>query len=118
MPSFQRRRHVRVALFAIFLAGGFANATGAAEPSATDPAAATSKIEYRSAFDGYLKFQYGPIKSWKESNETVRAVGGHMGSIRAAQPSRRSPPMSNPVTAPEAPAPAAAPVPPVTGHKH
>ena len=51
---------------------------GAAQTSTTppleDPWAA--QLPYRSAFEGYQAFSEEKLAPWKESNETVRQVGG------------------------------------------
>lgn len=74
-------------------------------PSAqTAPAA----MSYRSALEGYRPFADQSITPWKESNETVRGVGGWRAYAREAQEG------TQPSAKPAAPAASA----PQGGHKH
>lgn len=108
------RKRGRFALAAIAISAATAAHGAEPPPAATDPGRDTAPPVYRSAFEGYLKFRPGPVSSWKGANDTVGAVGGHVGALKgapAASPAAASPP----ATAPEAPAPKAVPVKPVTG---
>lgn len=115
MTSFRKRERFALAVIASL---AVAPAHGAEPPpAATDPGRGTMPPVYRSAFEGYLKFKPGPVSSWKNANDTVGGVGGHMGAMKGAPA-----PATNSPAAPEAPAPKAAPAVPVTpalgGHKH
>lgn len=54
--------------------GGPAAAPSAAHIVTAEPA--TGPFVYRSVFEGYQRFADENVQSWKQSNETVRAVGG------------------------------------------
>jgi hypothetical protein len=69
--------------------------------SELDPTAAT-RPPYRSAFDGYRPYVEEPVAPWREVNDTVGRVGGHVGVLRAEDV--RVPPQP---AAPAAPPPAA-----------
>ena len=45
-----------------------------------------TRLAYRSAFEGYRSFQEPEARSWRDANEETRALGGHMGHVKAAQP--------------------------------
>lgn len=120
MKPFRMRRRFAFAIVAVsavsvaHVLSAASAAHGAEPPSpiAADPHLGTAPPVYRSAFDGYKKFQSGPVSSWRNANDTVGAVGGHVGALRNAPSPAASPPG---IAAPEAPAPKAAPVKPVTG---
>lgn len=113
MTSFRKRGRFALAVIAVSAATA-AHGAEPPSPGATDPNLGTAPPIYRSAFEGYRKFQPGPVSSWKGANDTVGAVGGHVGTMKPAPA-----PASPAATAPEAPAPKAVPTVPVTpGHKH
>lgn len=71
----------------MLLLGGFllgAAAARAADPS--DPAAAAPTMRYRSAFDGYERWRDGDKAPWRDTNEAVGRMGGHMGHMEHAPP--------------------------------
>ena len=68
-------------------------------PGPLEAGAAVPPPDYRSAFDGYRRFNEPPRIAWPEANATVDRVGGHAGAL-ADQPGA-------PVTPPAA-----------GGHKH
>lgn len=81
-------------LASAFLAGG-AQAQSRSKPD--DPAARAAPIAYDSAFKGYQPFRDEPLAPWREVNDTVHQVGGHIGVLRteqqgAAQPTASTPP--------------------------
>lgn len=59
----------------------------AADPS--DPGAAAPGIIYRSAFDGYEGWRDGPKASWRDANDAVGRLGGHMGHLEEAPAGER-----------------------------
>jgi hypothetical protein len=40
---------------------------------------------YKSAFEGYRPYAEEPLAPWREVNETVERVGGHVGVLRAEE---------------------------------
>ncbi|MCE9657961.1 MAG: hypothetical protein K8R60_05335 [Burkholderiales bacterium] len=53
-------------------------------PAATGAAPAPT---YRSAFDGYRRYQDQPVGSWRQANERVGRIGGWQAYAREAQAS-------------------------------
>lgn len=109
MTSFRKRGRFALVVIAVSAATA-AHGAEPPSPNATDPNLGTAPPVYRSAFEDYRKFRPGPVSSWKGANDTVGAVGGHVGALKTA-PAAVSPAAD----APEAPAPKAVPVKPVTG---
>ncbi|MCK6450156.1 MAG: hypothetical protein L6R19_04755 [Alphaproteobacteria bacterium] len=71
----------------MLLLGGFllgVAAARAADPG--DPAAAAPTTRYRSAFDGYERWRDGGKAPWRDANEAVGRMGGHMGHMEDASP--------------------------------
>ncbi len=87
-PGFSPGRFpgMAVAVLASLLPGLLINmtATNAADPS--DPAAASPGVAYRSAFQGYERWRDGPKAPWRDSNDTVARMGGHMGHVEETAP--------------------------------
>lgn len=84
-----------------------AGAALAQEPRRAGPAEASANApnsRYDSVFTGYRRYQDEPIAPWREANDEMRRLGGHVGHV--------------PGTAtPSVPAPGAAPKPaPHHGH--
>ena len=79
-----------------------AGAAGAQTPAPREAAAAAPPT-YRSAFEGYRPYVEEPPAPWREVNDTVGRVGGHVGVLRADESSAPTPP----VTPGAPPAPAA-----------
>jgi hypothetical protein len=89
----------------LVLAGCCATAVAHAQsPPAAQPAAAPPL--YRSALEGYRPFADWKVAPWKDSNETVRQVGGWRAYAREGREAASS----------AAPAPAASPA--QGEHKH
>lgn len=64
----------------------------AAQTAATPPA--VQAAPYGSAFDGYRPFQPGEVGDWRQSNDTVRDIGGWRAYAREIQqgaPARAAP---------------------------
>lgn len=59
----------------------------AAQPAAShrdpaDPAAPVPALQYQSAFEGYRGFRETPLAPWRDVNDEVARVGGHLGVLR------------------------------------
>ena len=65
-------------------AGGaaFAQAGGADDPRA--PQAKVPAVTYQSAFQDYRSYREQELASWREVNEEVARVGGHVGVMKNA----------------------------------
>jgi hypothetical protein len=73
------------------LAAGNAGAQSAARPDPADPAARVQETAYRSAFDGYQKHELSKQIPWREANDDVSRIGGHVGILREQAPQEQSP---------------------------
>lgn len=78
-----------------------AGAAGAQTPAPREAAVAAPPA-YRSAFEGYRPYVEEPPALWREVNDTVGRVGGHVGVLRADESSAPPPPVT--FGAPPAPA--------------
>lgn len=56
----------------------------AAHPHPADPAAKTPPVKYESAFTGYVPYREGKIEQWRDLNDEVGRVGGHVGMFGGA----------------------------------
>ncbi|WP_157264206.1 hypothetical protein [Azohydromonas aeria] len=65
-------------LAVLILAPALAVAQGSATPAAPQSV-------YRSAFEGYRPFADEPVRSWRETNDTVGRIGGWRAYAREAQ---------------------------------
>ena len=96
----------------------------AARQVATAPSTSSAGIGYRSAFEGYARFDDQPVGSWKAANDNVGRIGGWrvyakeatapesaQGGSQAAPAGPSTAPGVAPSTAAPRPAPAAAPAP-------
>ncbi len=84
-------------VLAAILAGSAAAQT-AARPDAADPKAAAPAQPYESAFKGYKPYIDSDIARWREVNEDVGRLNGHVGHVP-----RQSGPAANPGAKPPAP---------------
>jgi len=81
----------------------------------TAPPAPTETPAYRSAFEGYRTFGGGEVQDWRNSNDTVRAVGGWRAYAREMQGAASAPAVGAPApqgeghAAPQRPVPASDP---------
>jgi hypothetical protein len=76
-------------------------AAGAQTPAQpTREGAVAAPPPYRSAYEGYRPFAEEPLAPWREVNETVERVGGHVGVLRADE--RNAPPQPAAAPAPAA----------------
>lgn len=89
-----------------------AGAARAQMPTATPAAPATPA--YRSAFEGYRPFEPGEVQDWRQSNDTVREIGGWRAYAREIQ-GGASPASARPAPASSAPG-QARPADPHQGH--
>jgi hypothetical protein len=62
-----------------------------AQPDAARAPASAASQAYRSAFEGYRPFGEQPVAPWKQTNDTVREVGGWRAYAREAQGSASTP---------------------------
>jgi hypothetical protein len=71
---------MRSKTFAVPLYGAIALAplAGAAQPNPAQPEAPVPTAKYESAFAGYLPFREEKLAPWREINEEVGKVGGHV----------------------------------------
>ncbi len=73
------------------LAASGAAAQQKPRPDPADPAARTAPSAYRSAFEGYRTFADAEVARWREANEEMRRLGGHVGHVPGALPPRAAP---------------------------
>jgi hypothetical protein len=64
------------------MVAGAAAAQSAAKPDPADPKARVPSVEYRSAFEGYRRYAEPEVTGWREMNQEVGRVGGHLGIVR------------------------------------
>lgn len=82
------RRTVAWALLAGPLA---AFAQTGARPDPTDPRLSTPAPAAESAFAGYRSYRDEPLAPWREVNDEVSRVGGHVGVLRADEAAEKQP---------------------------
>jgi hypothetical protein len=74
----------------------------AARPQPDDPAARAPAAPYESAFAGYVPYREEKLAPWRDVNDEVGRIGGHVGLFRgaggqnAAQPGPSTPPAGEP----------------------
>jgi hypothetical protein len=70
--------------FIVFTATVFAVPTWASDitPSNAD----SPETKYKSAFAEYRGFRDEPVGSWRESNDRMQRLGGHMGHLSDRKP--------------------------------
>ena len=86
----------RIVLFALAAAvAGSAAAQAPARPQAADPTAATASRPYESAFKDYRPYTHPEIARWREANEEVGRLNGHVGHV-PAQPGVAAKPAAKP----------------------
>jgi hypothetical protein len=69
--------------WALLLGPLAAFAQSGARPDPTDPRLSTPAPAVESAFAGYRSFRDEPVAPWREVNDEVSRVGGHVGVLRA-----------------------------------
>jgi len=57
----------------------------AARTDPANPEVSVPAIRYDSAFDGYRGYRQTPIAPWRDVNDEVARVGGHLGILRAGR---------------------------------
>lgn len=89
-------KRTAIALAAAF--AGSAAAQQAARPDPADPkATAPSRPAYESAFKGYRPHSDTEVGRWRESNEEMGRLKGHVGHVPGSVPPAASPaPKSGP----------------------
>ena len=75
-------KHMTYLLGAVYLPG--VSAVYAATAPATDAAAPSPVVSYRSAFEGYRPFKEEAVTDWRTLNDEVGRVGGHVGIMGGA----------------------------------
>ena len=73
------------------LISAVAAAQDAAPRNPADPSFAVPAPSYDSAFSGYARQRDEKIAPWREVNDDVGRVGGHIGILRGAAPSKPAP---------------------------
>ena len=63
-----------------------AAAQQAARNHPADPAARVPAPQYHSAFGGYRPLRDEPVAAWREVNDEVARIGGHLGIVRGQAP--------------------------------
>jgi hypothetical protein len=58
-------------------------------PNPGDPKAPVPAIEHRSAFEGYRRYTEPEVSGWREMNEEVGRVGGHVGIVRGQRDAQK-----------------------------
>jgi hypothetical protein len=82
----------RIAVLALLaLAASGVAAQQKPRPDPADPAARAAPDAYRSAFEGYRPFADAELARWREANEEMRRLGGHVGHVPGALPPRAAP---------------------------
>lgn len=61
-------------------------------PEPTDPATPVPAFRYDSGFAGYRGFRDEPLAPWREVNDDVARIGGHIGIVRGAHGGQAKPP--------------------------
>lgn len=76
-------KHALIAVIALAAHGPLAAAQPAAlHTNPADPAAPAPALQYESAFKGYHGFRETPLAPWRDVNDEVARVGGHLGIVR------------------------------------
>jgi len=60
----------------------------AQRPATADSRAASPLLEYRSAFEGYRPYADPELARWREVNEEVGRLNGHIGHVPGSVPPR------------------------------
>ena len=64
------------------LAACNAGAQSTARPDPADPAVRVPETAYRSAFESYRNHELSKQTPWREANDEVGRIGGHVGILR------------------------------------
>lgn len=79
---------------AALTAAGLATAQQARTPDPVDPARAVPPVRYQSVFTGFRGQPDDKQAPWRESNDEVRRLGGHVGHVpesAATKPAAKAP---------------------------
>lgn len=79
----------RVLVFA--LAAVAAGAAQAQQAAPGDAQAKVPPVEYRSAFADYRPFREPEMEKWREVNDQVKGLGGHVGHVGKPKPAASKP---------------------------
>ena len=75
----------RTMLFALSaMAAGAAFAQGEAKKDPAKPDAAAPPLKYESAFKGFRPYEEQEVASWRDVNDEVARVGGHVGVLKSS----------------------------------
>lgn len=80
-----------LALPLLALAVGHAAAQGFARPDPSVAAKPAAAVVYESAFAGYRPFVDPDTLPWRDVNDEMHRLGGHVGHVPSSAPSRRAP---------------------------
>lgn len=87
--------HKRIVLLIAATAAATAGAQQPQRPDPGDPGSKVPVVEHRSAFEGYRRYVEPEVAGWREMNQEVGRVGGHLGIVRrqgeAAKPEPKDP---------------------------
>jgi hypothetical protein len=73
------------------VAAGGVTAQQPQRPDPADPKTRVPGVEHRSAFEGYQRYAEPEVSGWRERNEEVGRVGGHVGMHRQGGASKPAP---------------------------
>jgi hypothetical protein len=88
--------HKRIFCALAMTVAGAAAAQNTPQRDPADPKGGGKPVEYRSAFDDYRPYKETEIAPWREVNEEVGRVGGHLGIARAQQQAGKPAPKPSP----------------------
>jgi hypothetical protein len=80
----------RTALAALVIAAFAGAAQAQSRPKPDDSAAPAASPSHTSAFEGYRAFADEPLAPWREVNDAVGRVGGHVGILRDEERAQRA----------------------------
>ena len=79
----------------LLLAATAAGSAAAQQMNPGDPKARVPTVEHRSAFESYRRHAEPEVAGWRELNQEVGRVGGHLGIVRrqgdAPKPGAKAP---------------------------
>jgi hypothetical protein len=75
--------YLLLAVFGVASVFALAQQAPSREVRAADPAAPVPQVTYRSAFEGYVSYREQSLAPWREVNDAVGSVGGHVGIFRS-----------------------------------
>lgn len=81
-----------LAFAALAFFAGAATAQQAARPSPADARVAVPAPRYESPFTGYRSYAEAEVARWREVNEEMGRLGGHVGHMPQAAPQQKSAP--------------------------